>query len=228
VRTVKIHSESAQKEIQYLLCQDEASLLFMVNLGCIELNPWSSRLGTLDKPDYIVLDLDPVDTSFDQVIETAQTIRKILEKIEVEAHCKTSGKRGIHVCLPLGARYTYEQARQFAEILAQIVHRTLPKSTSLLRDPNKRQNKVYIDFLQNRHGQTIAAPYSVRPMPAAPISTPLKWHELKNGLDPRQFTIKTFLKRLDRLGDLWKPILGPGIDILNCLKRLREVDYLNS
>ena len=220
VKTIKIHSDSEKKDINFLICQDEATLVYLANLGCIELNPWGSRLGMLERPDYLVLDLDPEDISFDQVVEAAIAVRKTLEKGGVEGLCKTSGKTGLHIYVPLGARYTYDQGRQFAEIIARLVHRTLPRSTSIVRNPARRQKKVYLDFLQNRHGQTLAAPYSVRPSPGATVSTPLMWQEVKKGLDPARFTIRTLAKRLEKVGDLWRPVLGSGIDIVKCLDRL--------
>jgi bifunctional non-homologous end joining protein LigD len=209
-------------DITYLLCQDEASLLYIANLGCIELNPWHSRVGSLDKPDYLVIDLDPENVPFKQVVEVAVAVRKTFEKAGAKSLCKTSGKRGLHVYVPLGAQYDNDQARQFAQIIAAFVHRKLPQSTSLIRKPSLRQGRVYLDFLQNRRGQTIAAPYSVRPQRGATVSTPLKWEELNGRLDPSKMTIRTIGKRLDKLGDLWKAVLGPGIDLVACLDRLRE------
>jgi bifunctional non-homologous end joining protein LigD len=220
VKIVKIASESQDKEIRFLLCQDEATLVYMANLGCIEINPWSSRLGMLDHPDFLVIDLDPEDIGFDAVIEAALAVRKALDVAGVESYCKTSGKTGLHVYVPLGARYSYEQARQFGEIIVRLAHREAPKPTSLERNPRRRQKKVYLDYLQNRRGQTLAAPYSVRPHPGATVSTPLKWEEVKSGLDPSTFTIRTLRKRLDRVGDLWAPVLTGSIDLVKCLERL--------
>ena len=222
IKTVRIHSDSGQKDINFLLCQDEATLIYLANLGCIELNPWSSRVGMLERPDYLVIDLDPEDISFDHVIEAALVVREILEQAEAMSVCKTSGKTGLHIYIPMGAQYTYEHGKQFGEIIARLAHRRLPKSTSLVRSPTKRQKKVYLDFLQNRQGQTLAAPYSVRPIAAAPVSTPLSWVEVKPGLNPLQFTIRTMRTRLDRTGDLWRPVLSAGIDVIKCLDRLQR------
>ena len=134
---------------------------------------------------------------------------------------KTSGKRGLHIFVPLGAKYVHDQSRQFAEIVANIVHRELPDITTVERSIAKRPKKtIYIDYLQNRMGQTLAAPYSVRPWKAATVSTPLEWSEVKKGLDPLAFTIDTLWKRLEKKGDLWKPVLGKGIDLGRALKRL--------
>jgi bifunctional non-homologous end joining protein LigD len=220
VKTVPVRSESQDKEIRFLLCQDAATLVYMANLGCIEINPWSSRLGMLEQPDFFVIDLDPGDIAFDAVVEAALAVRKVLDAAGAESYCKTSGKTGLHVYVPLGGCCTYEQARQFAEIIARLAHRELPKITSLERNPAKRQKKVYLDFLQNRRGQTLAAPYSVRPHPGATVSTPLRWEEVQRGLDPSQFTIRTIRERLEKTADLWTPVLSGTIDLVKCLQRL--------
>ncbi|MCI0423520.1 MAG: DNA ligase D [Acidobacteria bacterium] len=220
VKTVKVRSESQDKEIRFLLCQDAATLVYMANLGCIEINPWSSRIGMLDQPDFLVIDLDPEDILFDAVVDAALAVRKILDAAGAKSYCKTSGKTGLHVYAPLGGCCSYEQARQFAEIIARLAHRELPKLSSLERNPAKRQKKVYLDFLQNRRGQTLAAPYSLRPHPGATVSTPLRWEEIKRGLDPSQFTIRTIRKRLEKAGDLWAPVLSGTIDLAKCLQRL--------
>jgi bifunctional non-homologous end joining protein LigD len=219
VETVTIPSESGDAPT-YCLCQNEASLLYLANLGCIELNPWNSRVGSLERPDFLIIDLDPEAIPFPRVIEAALAVRRALEDAGAGCLCKTSGKRGLHVCVPLGARYDYDQARQFAQLLATLVNRELPGSTSLERSPARRQKRVYLDYLQNRRGQTLAAPYSVRPAPGAPVSTPLRWSEVKRGLDPGRFTIRTIGKRLERLGDLWDAKWKPGIDLAECLARL--------
>jgi bifunctional non-homologous end joining protein LigD len=219
VETVRL-SSSHRGAITYIVCQNENTLLYLANLGCIELNPWNSRMQTPDQPDYLIIDLDPVETPFRQVVEAAQAVRKTLEQAGAACYCKTSGKRGLHVYVPLGARYQYEHARQFAELIANLVHRQLPESTSVLRDPARRQKRVYLDFLQNARGQTLAAPYSVRPVPGATVSTPLRWREVTPRLDPTRFTIRTMARRLERVGDLWQGVLGSGIDIQQVLERL--------
>ncbi len=223
VQTVDLISESDRKRIRSILCHDEATLVYLANLGCIELNPWSARVGSLDRPDYLVLDLDPEEISFDHVVEAAQAIRKVLQQVGAEALCKTSGKRGLHVYVPFGARYSHDQAKQLAELIARIVNARLPSSTSLIRNPGSRQGRVYLDCFQNGKGKTLAAPYSARPWPMATISTPLKWAEVRRGLDPSKFTIRTMAKRLGAVGDLWKPVLGPGIDLSACLEQLGSI-----
>jgi bifunctional non-homologous end joining protein LigD len=222
VQTAVIMSEAEGRTIRYALCQNAASLLYLANLGCIEMNPWLSRVASPSRPDFLVIDLDPEATTFARVVEAAQAVRKTLDKAGVEGYCKTSGKTGLHIYVPLAAQYDYDQARQFTEIVMNLVHRQLPETTSVLRRPALRQGKVYLDFLQNRRGQTLASAYSVRPEPGATVSTPLKWSEVTKRLDPARFTIRTVRKRLDKLGDLWLPVLGEGIDLLACLERLRD------
>ncbi len=216
----KITLQSSKRSINYLLCQDEATLVYLANLGCIELNPWSSRVGALDRPDFVILDLDPIDLPYDRVVEAALAIRKALDQAGAESVAKTSGKRGMHIYVPLGAKYDYDHGRRFAEIVARLVTRQLPELASVARLPAQRQQRVYLDFLQNRRSQTLAAPYSIRPVAGARVSTPLKWSEVKKGLDPSAFTIATMPKRLDKVGDLWQPVLGPGVDLQACLDRL--------
>ncbi len=209
-------------DLQYIVCQDAASLLYLANLGCIELNPWNSRIGHLDNPDYLILDLDPEDIEFAEVIRAAQAVHKVLEKAKIPSCCKTSGKRGLHIFVPLGAKYDYEAARSFAQIVATMVNKQLPETTSLLRSPSQRQHRVYLDYLQNSRGQTLAAPYSLRPAPGATVSTPLDWSEVRKGLNPARFTIKSVPRRVEKVGDLWAPVLGKGIDLEGCLERLQS------
>jgi bifunctional non-homologous end joining protein LigD len=223
VRTAAIAPESGAADITYVVCQDEATLLYLANLGCIEMNPWLSRIDSLDRPDYLVIDLDPEEVGFAAVIKTALRVHKVLDKAGVPSCCKTSGKRGMHIGVPLGAAYSYEQARQFAEIVARVVNSAFPDSTSVVRSPRERQHRVYLDFLQNKVGATLALAYSVRPVPGAWVSTPLRWSEVKSTLDPSAFTIRTTRRRLDRVGDLWAPVLGPGINLEECLARMEKV-----
>ena len=221
IEAKEIFSESNSKDINYMLCQNKATLIYMANLGCIEINPWNSRVQKIEYPDFIVIDLDPSDNNtFDEVIETALVVKKILDKGGIDAYCKTSGATGLHIYIPLGAKYTYEQGKNFAHIIAQLTNNELPELTSLVRNPKERKKQIYVDYLQNRGGQTLAAPYSVRPKPGATVSTPLEWKEVKKGLHPSAFTIKTIFKRLEKKGDLFKGVLGKGIDMEKCLKKL--------
>jgi bifunctional non-homologous end joining protein LigD len=222
VETRTIFSESADKSINYLVCQNEATLLYMANLGCIELNPWISRIHSLENPDYLVIDLDPDDPNpFAQVVEVAHETHRVLNDIGALSFCKTSGSTGLHICVPLGARWEYDTVREFAEEIARVVQARMPDITSVERTPAKRKGKIYLDYLQNRHGQTLAAPYCLRPRPHAPVSTPVHWNELTESLDPREFTIETVHKLLSKRGDLWKPMLNASIDLDACRRELQ-------
>jgi bifunctional non-homologous end joining protein LigD len=223
VETKEIWSESNNDYLRYIVCQNKETLLYLANLGCIELNPWNSRITNLEKPDYMILDLDPNDRDFDDLIIVAKTVKDVLSSACEEFYLKTSGKSGLHIVLPIGSRYDYETVKNFAELIMRIVHARLPDITSLERSPKKRRGKIYLDYLQNRFGQTLACAYSVRPYPGATVSTPLLWTELKKGFRPSRFTIKTMAKRLKDKGDLWKPVReSKGVDIhkaISCLEK---------
>lgn len=224
IHAFTVFSESTGKDTEYLVGGNKDSLLYMANLGCIEINPWHSRISKADYPDWMVIDLDPLDVDFKDVVKTALTTRKILEEAEIDSYCKTSGATGLHIYIPLNARYDYDLVRNFAELIARHVHHALPSITSIERMPSKRKKKVYLDYLQNRKGQTIAAPYSVRPTVSASVSTPLKWEEVNNRLDPAKFTMLNTLKRLEKTGDLFLPVLGKGTNLTAALKKLTDQD----
>ena len=224
VKTISLHSKSTKKDIDYLLCQDEATLLYLANLGCIELNPWSSRVQKLDQPDYTVIDLDPSPkNSFEEIIEVAQGIKEILDGAKIEGFCKTSGSRGIHIYIPLGANYNYEEARDFTKLLCYFAQEKMPKLTTMERKITKRDGKIYLDYLQNRRAQTLAAAYCVRPRPQATVSAPLRWEEVKKGLHINDFTIATMPGRIQELGDLFKPILEKGINMSAAIDALENL-----
>ncbi len=223
VKTVKLFSKSNNATIDYLICNDVATLIYMANLGCIEINPWHSTFAKPDEPTYMMLDLDPGDISFVEVVNTAIVIKEICDEINISCYCKTSGATGLHIYIPLAAKYNYDDVKIFAEIMATIVHSRLPDTTSIERSTAKRKDKIYIDFLQNRKGQTIAAPYSVRPRPFATVSTPLLWKEVNHKLTPEMFTIKNIEERLSKTGDLWKPVLQKGIVLTKVLKSIEKL-----
>jgi bifunctional non-homologous end joining protein LigD len=220
-----IYSESNNKDINYFICNDKASLLYLVNLGCIEINPWFSRVENLEYPDYAVIDLDPEEIGFDKVIETALVVKEVLDEAKAKSFIKTSGATGLHIYIPLKAKYNYEIAKEFAHVIGKIVNNKIPDITSIERSPSKRKGKVYLDYLQNRAGQTLAAPYSVRPRPGATVAAPLEWKEVKKGLHPGKFTIKNIFERLKAKGDLFKPVLGPGVNIEKCMNELERKGY---
>lgn len=224
VKNQEIYSESNKKEINYIICDNLPTLVYLNNLGCIEINPWHSTLKSLENPDYMIIDIDPSEeNTFDQVIEVALSVKEILNKAGAESYCKTSGASGLHVYVPTAKKYTYEQIKDFAYLVCVMVNSKLKDFTTLERNLKKRGNKqIYLDYLQNRWGQTIASVYSLRPKPGATVSTPLLWKEVKKGLSPKEFTTYNTLKRVKKMGDIFKGVLGKGIDLRKCLKNLEQ------
>lgn len=223
---MRVEKITLDKKVRdYHLCNDWPTLLWMANFGCIELIPWNSRFGSLERPDYLVVDLDPETVPFWRVVETALTVRKVFDKAGAESFCKTSGKRGLHIYVPLGQKYEHAQAKILGEVIARLVNSQLPGTTSLDPRPANRQERIYLDHTRNARGQAVAAPYSVRPYPGATVSTPLKWSEVRKNLDPSKFTIKTMPKRIAKVGDLWQAVFGPGIDLANMIKRLEKAKF---
>ncbi len=224
IKTTNIYSESAKKNIDYIICNDKATLAYLNNLGCIELNPWNSTTKSLDRPDYMILDIDPSEkNNFDQVIETAIAFKEILDKAGAESFCKTSGATGLHIYVPMGKKYTYEQTKDFAHLLGTLISEQLPSLTTLERNLQKRGNKkIYLDYLQNRRGQTLACAYSLRPRSGATVSTPLAWKEVKKGLRPGEFTVTSIFERLKKTGDLFKGVFGKSIDLNKALDKIKQ------
>lgn len=221
VRTATLaHKE---KKVTYIIVENVKSLLYVANLGTIEFHSFLSRVSSLEYPDYMAFDLDPEAIPFSAVIETAQALHELLEELKIPNFCKTSGATGLHIFVPLNGKYTYEEIRSFSYLIASIVHRRLPSITSLDRMPKKRQKRVYIDTLQNNKAQTLICPYSLRAKPHAPVSTPVSWKEVKKGLDPKDFTFHTIPKRVAQKGDLFKGVLGKGINLTSCLKKLEKI-----
>ena len=221
IRTERIWSEHAGREIDYFVCDDADSLAYLANLGTIPLHAWASRVGRLTLPDWCVLDLDPKGAPFAHVVRVAREIRALCEEIGLPSFVKTSGASGLHVLLPLGGRCTYEQSRLLGELLGRVIVARLPKIATIARVVKARAGKVYVDYLQNRHGQTIAAPFSVRPLPGAPVSMPLRWSEVGARLDPARFTIRTAPSRVKRWrGDPCLDVLSAAPDLVRTLSRL--------
>ncbi|MEO8413807.1 MAG: DNA ligase D [Ginsengibacter sp.] len=222
VKNKKVFSESTNKDIDYIICDNQATLTYLNNLGCIEINPWHSTINALDKPDYLIIDIDPSDkNTFEQVIETANVVKQVLDKAGATSFCKTSGATGLHVYVPTAKKYSYEQVKDFAYIVCVMAHDELKQFTTLERNLKKRGNKhIYMDYLQNRKGQTIASVYSLRPKQGATVSTPLLWTEVKKGLSPQQFSIHNIEKRVKTKGDIFTGVLGKGIDLNKCLKNM--------
>ncbi len=219
VETFLYHSNADNRDRKYLVAKDEASLLYMASLGCIEMNPWHSRVQKEDYPDWCIIDLDPAKNTFNQVIEAANITKQVLESMDVVSYAKTSGSTGIHIYIPLGAKYTYDQSKEFARSIAGLVHDEIPAYTSIERTVKDRKGKMYIDFLQNRPQATVSAPYSLRPKPGATVSMPLHWEEVKKGLKMTDFTIYNAIERIKSEGDIFKPVLGKGINMKKAIEK---------
>ncbi|MGE0452590.1 MAG: DNA ligase D [Vicinamibacteria bacterium] len=221
VRLERMWSEDTQKETDFFICDDLETLLFIINLGTIPLHVWSSRVATLQNPDWCILDLDPKGAPFEHVIEIARAIRALADEIGLPAFAKTSGSTGLHVLFPTGLQLTFEQTKTLGELLARVVAREQPEIATVIRNPSARGGKVYVDFLQNGHGKLLAGPFSARPVPGATCSAPLKWSEVKSGLDPKAFTLKTLPERMQKLKqDPLAGVLRERPDLAGALARL--------
>lgn len=221
VDVFKVKSESSNKIIDYIVCNKKATLLYLANLGCIEINPWNSTIKKPDHPTWMVIDIDPsTKNKFTEVADVALATKMILDKAGVNSYCKTSGADGLHVYVPMKNKYDYKTVKDFAHIIATLVQEQLPKTTSLERSLSKRGPKIYIDYLQNSSGQTLASVYSLRPKKGATVSTALDWKEVTHKLHPSQFTIENILERVQKKGDLFQPVITASTDINKALKAL--------
>lgn len=213
-------AEGDSQKKHFMLGNNEASLLYMANLAAVEMNPWSSTIHKPDYPDWCILDLDPdKGNTFEQVIRVAEVIKGVLDGINIPGYCKTSGSTGLHIYIPLGAKYTYEQSQLLAQWIAVNAAGQL-NFTSVERMTDKRKGKLYIDYLQNRPSATLAAPYSLRPKPGATVSMPLHWDEVKPGLHMQDFHLGNAPARIREMGDIFKPVLGRGINLKKILNGL--------
>jgi bifunctional non-homologous end joining protein LigD len=223
VRTERMWSEDTQREIDYFVCDDLASLLYVINLGSIPLHLWASRAPTLERPDWCVLDLDPKGAPFTQVVEVALSARALCQRIDLPLYVKTSGSSGLHLLVPLGRQCTHEQSRSLGELLARCVVGRLPEIATITRQVSKRDGRVYVDYLQNGSGKLLVSPFCVRPLPGGPVSTPLTWREVNRTLDLRRHTLKTVPQRMKKLKT--DPLVGV-IDLVpdlgEALGRLQE------
>jgi bifunctional non-homologous end joining protein LigD len=222
VDVFKVKAESNNKIIDYIVCNNKATLLYVANLGCIEMNPWNSTTKKPGDPTWMVIDIDPSDNNtFTEVVDTALATKMVLDKAGIRCYCKTSGSSGLHVYTPLKNKYDYDTVRDFAHIVASLVQEQLPGTTTLERSLQKRGPKIYIDYLQNSKGQTLASVYSLRPVAGASVSTPLEWKEVDHRLSPQQFTIQNIFGRLKKKGDLFLPVLTESNSIEKALKKFK-------
>ena len=219
VRTVSLHVEEGH-EVDYIVGDDTATLLYMANLGAIERHPWHSRVRNIDHPDWFVFDLDPQGVGWSEICEVALSCREILNRLGLESYAKTSGSRGIHVYVPIKPVYSYEQVADFAKRVAMIIERENSDVATLERSLKKRKKaRIYLDHMQNARGKSVVAPYSVRPKPGATVSAPLDWSEVKSKqLKIEDFTIKTMMSRLKQRGDLFKPVLDKRQSLEQAIK----------
>jgi bifunctional non-homologous end joining protein LigD len=208
------------EETRAFVCDDLDTLLYLVNLGTIPLHLASSRVASREHPDWSILDLDAKDAPFAQAVAVARAAGALCRELGLPAYVKTSGASGLHVLLPLGGRVTHDQSRQFAELLARVLAAEAPAIASVARLPRARAGKVYVDFLQNGRGKLLVAPYSVRPRPGAPVSTPLAWAELAEGLDPADSNLDTVPPRVAAGEDPWAGLLDGNSELVAALKRL--------
>jgi bifunctional non-homologous end joining protein LigD len=213
--------EGEKKIIDYAVVNDDLALMWMANMGCIDLHAWSSRTDKPDRPDWVMFDLDPSEgATFENVVEVARLVKETLDLLELESFPKTSGSRGIHVLVPVARRHQFSEAREFAAIVGSALERTHPGLVTTAWSKAKRKG-VLVDANQNRPGATNAMVYSVRPRAGAPVSTPLRWEEVVSGLDPAAFTMDAVLDRVARDGDLFAGVLGGKQSLKAALKALR-------
>ena len=213
--------EGETRTIDYAIVNDDLALLWMVNMGCIDMNAWSSRAEKPERPDWVMFDLDPSDdVGFPEVVEVALLVREALELVELTSFAKTSGSRGIHVQVPVARRHGYDDVREFAGIVAGALARAHPGLVTTEWQKKKRRG-VLVDANQNGPGKTTASVYSVRPRPGATVSTPLRWDEVRAGLDPTAFTMEVVLDRVARDGDLFAGVLGGKQSLTAALRALR-------
>jgi len=213
--TERKHKKRGKRNIiDYLVCNDRATLIYLINLGCIDINPWTSRTSNYLYPDYVIIDLDPSDDDFSKAVETARAAKEIFTKYKLTAFPKTSGKTGMHLYLPCSG-FTFPQARSIAENICDRIHKLIPEITTTNISVSSRGSKLYIDPNQNDEADTVAAPYSVRPARQPTVSTPLEWKEIKKGLSMLDFNIHTIEARLKKKGDLFKNVLSKKIQDKN-------------
>jgi len=206
----KHRKEGKRNMIDYLVCSDEATLLYMINLGCIDVNPWTSRVSNYLQPDYVIIDLDPSDEDFKKVIETALAAKKVFDQLKIKVYPKTSGRTGMHFYLPCTG-FTFPETRTIAINICKKINQMLPDITTIENLTSKRGDKLFIDYNQNDEADTVAAPYSVRPWKVPCVSTPLEWKEINGKLDQKQFTIHNILDRIKTKGDLFEGIMDEKI-----------------
>ncbi|MEN6390923.1 MAG: non-homologous end-joining DNA ligase [Syntrophomonas sp.] len=220
MNTFTYHSQESDRDIHFILASGMADLVWLANQAALEMHPWLSRTTASDNPDFVVIDLDPSPgNTFKQVVKVAWTVKHVLDELKLRSYIKTSGAEGLHIYIPVQNQYDYKQIRDFAQPVAAAVCHLVPELATIERKVNKRGSLLYVDYLQNARGQTLCAPYSVRPRPGAPVSCPLHWEEI-DSIEPAQFTIKTILPRLLQYGDIFAPVLNDKQSLAEAQERL--------
>jgi bifunctional non-homologous end joining protein LigD len=202
--------EHSEKVVNYIVCNDQPTLLWLANQGCIEMHAWLARVESLETPDLAVMDLDPAGgVSFEDVLEIALLVKRVLDEFKIKSYPKTSGASGLHLFVPVRQVYSWRQVTGAMKYVAELVVKVHPDKTTVERKVEKRAGKVYLDYLQNGRGKTMAFQYGLRPLPGAPVSTPLSWEEVEEGkIRPGQFTMDTIFQRLKSVGDIYAGILN--------------------
>lgn len=202
--------EHSEKVVNYIICNDQATLLWLANQACIEMHAWLARVESLETPDLAVMDLDPAGgASFEDVLEIALLVKRVLDEFKIKSYPKTSGASGLHLFVPVRQVYSWRQVTGAMKYVAELVVKVHPDKTTVERKVEKRVGKVYLDYLQNGRGKTMAFQYGLRPLPGAPVSTPLRWEEVEEGkIRPGHFTIDTILQRLKSVGDIYAGVLN--------------------
>jgi bifunctional non-homologous end joining protein LigD len=213
--------DGGSRQVDFPLVNSREALLWMVQMNCVDMNAWYSRVDRPDRPDFVLFDLDPPDGEFALAVEAARLVRDALEGLELRSYVKTSGSEGIHVLVPVTRRYSFRQTHRFAELLSKRLADENPGviTTEWLK---RKRVGVLLDYHQNGAGKTIASAYSVRPKPGAPVSTPLRWKEVTQRLDPSRFTMPAVLKRVEKEGDLFEPVLRGGQSLGAALRALER------
>jgi bifunctional non-homologous end joining protein LigD len=221
LRRETMWSEQAEREIRYFIADDVPSLRYIANMAAIPLHVWASRVGNLERPDWCILDLDPKEAPFSSVVTVALAVRALCVDVGLPSFIKTTGSTGLHILLPLGRMLTHEQSRHLGELLARVVVGTCPDLATVTRVIDRREGKVYVDYLQNGHGKLMVSPFSVRPVPGALVSMPLRWEEVGPGLDLRDHSIRNAVERMEGLGeDPMAGVLTTVPDLSGVLARL--------
>jgi bifunctional non-homologous end joining protein LigD len=223
VYRVRLYSKEGGREINYFVCNDLATLLYIANLGAIPLHVWASRVEHPERPDWMVLDLDPGEAPFTSVVAVACGLHTLLRGAGLRTFVKTSGSAGLHLLVPLAARYRHAEVKQFAELVARVGAESMPELATVERRPARRETRVYIDYVQNGHGKTVVAPYAVRALRGAPVSAPLRWSQVGPRLAIADWTIRTLPARIRRSrDDPLRRVLGAGCDLEAALRRLER------